>query len=85
MTSYAMDFDVIGPLDGADGWHVNTTPQGPAAAPALAGFVIHPVTLSRVWAGDDPAAPTMTVALWFADAATGEAALAPWRTDGEEI
>ena len=83
MTAFAIDLDVIGPLAGADGWHANTTPQGLAEAPALAGYVIHPARLSRVWAGDDPDAPTMTIALWFADAATGEAALAPWRMTEE--
>lgn len=50
------------------GWHVNATPDYLAERPELEPFVVTPATLSRVWAGDDPAAPTMTVPLRFADA-----------------
>ncbi|MFC0633308.1 hypothetical protein [Brevundimonas balnearis] len=57
------------------GWHVNITTEGLAARPDLAPFVVTPTTLRRVWAGDDPAAPVVTVALRFADQAAAEAAL----------
>lgn len=58
-----------------DGWHVNTTPEHLAAHPELGPFVITPTVLRRVWAGDDPEAPVMTVALQFADEAEGRTAL----------
>lgn len=57
------------------GWHVNTTPEHMAAHPELDPFVITPTVLRRVWAGDDPEAPVMTVALQFADEAEGRTAL----------
>lgn len=49
------------------GWRVNTTHAVMASRPDLEHFVINPPVLGRVWAGDDPANPTMTVALRFAD------------------
>jgi hypothetical protein len=52
-----------------EGWHVNTTPDYLAAHPDLAPFVVTPAVLRRVWAGDDPANPSQTVALRFADEA----------------
>jgi hypothetical protein len=52
-----------------EGWLVNVTPAVLAANPALADFVVTPSRLARVWAGDDPESPTMTVALRFADEA----------------
>lgn len=57
------------------GWHVNITPEVLTARPELAGFVVTPSRLRRVWAGDDPTAPVLTVALRFADEATGRAVL----------
>jgi hypothetical protein len=51
------------------GWHVNTTPEGLAAREELAPFVITPGRLRRVWAGDDPTAPVLTIALRFVDEA----------------
>lgn len=51
------------------GRHVNTTPAGLAARPDLAPYVVTPNRLRRVWAGDDAAHPTMTVALRFTDEA----------------
>lgn len=58
------------------GWHVNITRAGLAARPDLEPFVVTPATLRRVWAGDDPAAPQITVALRFMTEAEGRAALA---------
>ncbi len=58
------------------GWHVNTTPAGLAARPDLTPYVVTPSHLRRVWAGDDAANPTMTVALRFADEAEALAVLA---------
>jgi hypothetical protein len=58
------------PLPSAEplsGWHVNVTPAYLADRPELEPFVVTPETMNRVWAGDDPEAPTMTVALRFAD------------------
>lgn len=74
--------DIIGPLydppteeDGEytllDGWHVNVTPQYLSDHPELEPFVVTPSTLRRVWAGDDPANPSETVPLRFADEAEG--------------
>lgn len=57
------------------GWHVNTTPEVLASRPELAPFVVTPATYERVWASDDPTAPTMTVALLFADQAEADAVL----------
>lgn len=79
------DIDTIGPLFDAgppgetpvqlDGWHVNITASGLAARPELAAWRVQPTTLRRVWAGDDPAAPVLTVALRFADEAEARDAL----------
>lgn len=80
--------DIIGALYRDDetqipGWHVNTTPEGLAAFPALAPFVVSPdpTRLRRVWAGDDPENPTLTVALRFADEAEALSALPPIQGD----
>lgn len=86
---YAIEIDVIGWSDGvgeglAAGWRVNVTAAAVAAAPALAAFVVQPVRLARVWAGDDPAAPTQTVALWFENQAAADVVLAPY-APGEEF
>jgi len=51
------------------GWHVNVTPAAITARPELQPFVVTPSVLRRVWAGDDPANPTQTAALRFADEA----------------
>ncbi len=51
------------------GFHVNTTTAILAERPDLEPYVVTPETLMRVWAGDDPDNPTMTVALRFADEA----------------
>jgi hypothetical protein len=53
------------------GWHVNITPGGLVARGDLEPFVVTPGRLRRVWAGDDPLSPTLTVALRFADEAEG--------------
>jgi hypothetical protein len=49
------------------GWHVNVTPEVVEAHPELDPFVVTPVTLRRVWAGDDPSNPSRTIALVFVD------------------
>lgn len=69
-----MDVDIIGPIDG-DGWHVNVTRRGLRARPDLEPFVVEPATLLRVWAGDDPGEPNVTVALRFGSEVEGLAAL----------
>ena len=56
-----------GPSVGLDGWHVNVTRGLLAVRPDLEPFVVTPSVMRRVWAGDDPANPTQTVALRFAD------------------
>lgn len=47
------------------GFHVNVTPPLIDARPDLAAKVHQPSALRRVWAGDDPANPVLTVALRF--------------------
>jgi len=54
------------------GWHINCTPGVLAARPELEPFVVTPSVLRRVWAGDDPANPTQTVALRFEDEAEAQ-------------
>lgn len=66
---------VITPPVQLDGWHYNTTPETMAERPDLVPFVVTPSALRRVWAGDDPVNPTMTVALRFADEAEAVTAL----------
>lgn len=51
-----------------DGWHVNVTPERLAVHPEWQAFRVMPRRMRRVWAGDDPLHPQMTVALRFADA-----------------
>lgn len=68
-------FDVIGDLydniEGdappvkLEGFHVNTTVETLNATPALSPFVVTPEPFRRIWAGDDPVAPVLTVALRF--------------------
>lgn len=69
--------DVIGPLyeagatvDGPPpvrlwGFHVNITADRLAERPDLEAKVHQPATLRRVWSGDDPASPSITVPLRF--------------------
>ena len=57
------------------GWHVNLTLEAMAVRPDLAAHVVTPTRLRRTWAGDDPAAPTLTAPLRFADAAQADALL----------
>lgn len=47
------------------GWRVNITAEGLAQRADLAPYVVTPARLRRVWAGDDPADPDVTVALAF--------------------
>lgn len=57
------------------GWRVNITADGLAARPDLEPCVVTPSRLRQVWAGDDPEAPDVTVALRFADEAEAIAVL----------
>jgi hypothetical protein len=59
-----------------EGWHVNTTSAALIERPALSAFVVTPSRLRRVWAGDDPSNPVLTVALRFVDEAQARGALA---------
>lgn len=82
-----MSIDIIGTLfdppaieGGAPvalpGFLVNVTTDLLAERPELEPFVIEVASLRRVWAGDDPADPAVTVPLRFADeAAAAEAVL----------
>jgi hypothetical protein len=81
-----MDADIIGTLydppaiEGGEpvslpGWHVNVTRRVMIQRPALEAWRVEPETLRRVWAGDDPDDPTVTVALKFDSEAEGRAAL----------
>lgn len=69
-----MDLDIIGPIEG-EGWHVNITRRGLRERPDLSAFVVEPETLRRVWAGDDPEDPGVTVALRFENEPDALAAL----------
>ncbi len=53
------------------GWHVNVSPEVLADRPELEPYVVTPEPFRRVWTGDDPNAPTMTVALLFEGEAEG--------------
>lgn len=53
------------------GWHANITPAD--LTPELEPYVVTPSRLRRVWAGDDPTNPVLTVALRFADEDEGRA------------
>lgn len=73
------DIDIIGPLyephptdpEGEPvllpGFHVNVTPDLMMERPELEAFRVEPSPLRRVWAGDDPVNPVVTVPLRFAD------------------
>lgn len=79
-----MSIDIIGPLyephptdpEGEPtllpGFHVNVTADYFSDHPELAPFVVEPSPLRRVWAGDDPDNPVVTVPLRFADQAEAE-------------
>jgi hypothetical protein len=76
----------VRPVTGyVSGYHVNTTPGLIAERPELAAYVVtpEPGILRRVWAGDDPANPTQTVAMRFADEAEARAVLG-WSEDATE-
>lgn len=69
------------------GWHVNVTHDVLAEHSQLLPYTVEPSPLRRVWAGDDPAAPVLTVPLRFEDEASAnevldEAGLLP--ADDEE-
>jgi len=57
------------------GWHVNVTNEGLATRTDLESYVVTPTVLRRVWAGDNPTDPVVTVALRFADEAASLAIL----------
>ena len=75
------DIDIIGPLyephptdpEGEPvllpGFHVNVTSDLMAERPELEAFRVEPSPLRRVWAGDDPVNPVVTVPLRFTDEA----------------
>lgn len=82
-----IEIDLIGPLfdppeaEGGDpvlldAWHANITAEGLAARPDLLPFRVTPSRMRRVWAGDDPLAPAITVALRFEDEASAAMLLA---------
>lgn len=64
--------DIIGAIDGAEGWHANV-PEADMV-PALEPRRVMPLTPERVYAGDAPPF-SMTCFLRFPDAATGREAL----------
>ncbi len=73
-----MSVDIIGTLfevEGAalPGFHVNITPE--KMIEAYGAFLVTPQPCLRVWAGDDPYNPTLTVCLRFADEAGAAAIL----------
>jgi len=86
-----IEIDVIGvmyrdPIDPTDpeealvaypGWRVNITAGGLELRPDLEPFVVTPARLRRVWSGDDPIAPSVTVVLKFESEAKALVALAP--------
>lgn len=72
-----IDRDILGATEGG-GWLVNITRRGLRLRPELEAYVVTPTTLQRVWAGDDPGEPDVTVALRFDD----EAAAAALGLDG---
>lgn len=77
-----INLDIIGLLYSDDGetplpdWHVNTTPETIVARPELASFIVEPDRMRRVWMGDDPLNPSITVALRFIDEDAASTALA---------
>jgi hypothetical protein len=58
-----------------EGYRLNTTAAELSARPDLEAWRVTPSHLARVWAGDDPENPTITVALLFADEAEAVAVL----------
>lgn len=70
-------------------YHVNlpTWPQTPdelvADHPTLEPYRRQPPLMSRIFAGDVPENPTMTLALRFADEGEARTVLAAWWTDDE--
>lgn len=71
-----MSVDIIGILCEASGaalpgFHVNITPEEMMAA--YEPFLVTPQPCLRVWAGDDPYAPVLTVCLRFANEAEASA------------
>lgn len=51
------------------GWYVNVTTDYLSDHPEIAPFVVEPSPLRRVWAGDNPVNPLITVPLRFASEA----------------
>ena len=74
-TLYRTQTDPETPPEPLTGWHVNTTEAGLIANPDLVAFVITPSRLRRVWAGDDPVDPDLTVTLRFDSEAQARAVL----------
>lgn len=62
----------------AAGIHYSVSTEDYAAnESAFAQYKVTPALLQRVFSGDDPANPTITVPLRFPDAATAQTVLAP--------
>ena len=69
--TYDAEGEEITPAVTHDGWHVNILTEGLAERPDLEPYVVEPSRLRRVFLGRD----ADTVALVFADEATGRTAL----------
>jgi len=64
------------------GYHLNVTDNLLLLHPSLEEYRIMPDTLNRVFSGDDPAAPEITIALRFTDEEEAKAVLAfAWLED----
>lgn len=64
------------------GFHVNVTPDVIVVRPELEAKIQTPLTLRRVWAGDDPDEPSLTVPLRFnGESAAREALGELWPVD----
>lgn len=57
------------PTSWRSGYRLNTTAEALTSRPDLETYRVDPPRLARVWAGDDPENPVITVALLFADEA----------------
>jgi len=66
---------LITPAVPLEGWHVNITQDGLTKRPDLAAYHVTSSRLRRVWAGDDPEAPSVTVALRFESEVQAETVL----------
>lgn len=65
--TFDADGNMLTPPTKLSSWHVNVTEE--EMTEALEPFRRDPPMLRRVWAGDDPSEPEITVPLRFADEA----------------